>query len=100
MIVPFLPTFTKKNHKQGGTNFKSDQHFFGPFLKYEKQKKRISPKIKDILDLFVMWFINDVNLLDFNLDMRMNRSSRIQFVIQTPFDAFQSRLYFLPLIVV
>ena len=26
----------KEHYKQGGTDFKSDQHFFGPFLKYEK----------------------------------------------------------------
>lgn len=63
-------------------------------------KEKNIPKIKDILDLFVMWFINCVNLLDLNLDMRVNHSSRIQFVNQIPFDAFQSRLYFLPLIVV
>lgn len=35
--APFLSSFTEKHYKQGGTDFKSDQHFFGPFLKYEKQ---------------------------------------------------------------
>ena len=31
-----MSSFTEKHYKQGGTDFKSDQHFFGPFLKYEK----------------------------------------------------------------
>ena len=38
MKAPFLSSFTEKHYKQGGTDFKSDQHFFGPFLKYEKQE--------------------------------------------------------------
>ena len=35
MKAPFLFSSTEKHYKQGGKDFKSDQHFFGPFLEYE-----------------------------------------------------------------
>ena len=34
----------KEHYKQGGTDFKSDQHFFGPFLKYEKHSLNLNLK--------------------------------------------------------
>ena len=57
MKAPFLSSFTEKHYKQGGTDFKSDQHFFGPFLKYEKQSEQ-DMKVISELDTNTSLFFN------------------------------------------